>query len=109
MERTSAEILGISELQWTGFRHFQSDDYKVVFSGNKTCKRNGVAVICNNKTAWSVVGYNQVNGQLISVRFKGHPVNGITIQIHAPTSAADEENVEEFYGWFQELGEQVPK
>jgi len=106
---TRTEIFGLSELRWTGLGQFQFDDYKLLFSGHETCKRNGVAVICNKKTARSVLGYNLVNDRLISVRLKGHPVNTTIIQIYAPTSPADEENVEEFYGKLEELVEQVPK
>ena len=69
-------------------------------------QRNGVVVICNQKMAGSVLGYNPVNERLISVRLKGHPVNTNIIQIYTPTSATDEENVQEFYGKLQELVEQ---
>ena len=59
MESTRTEILGINELRWTGLGQFQSDDYKVFLYGHEACKRNGVAVICNNEMAGSVLESNQ--------------------------------------------------
>ena len=63
-------------------------------------------MICNNN---SVLGYNLVNGRLMSVWLKGHPVNITSIPIDALTSAVEEDNVEEFYGKLQDLVKQIPK
>ena len=95
------------ELVWG---NFNPTIPKCSFLVTKPIEQNGVEVICNNKMAESLLGYNPVNDRLISMRLKGqHLVNTTVIQIDVPTSAADEENVDESYGKTQELVVQVPK
>ena len=103
MERTNIEVLGISELKWTGVGYFQSDDYKVYYSGNDTKRRNGVAVILQKDLAKTVMGYNPVNDRIITVRLQGHPTNVTIIQVYAPTTDAEEEDIDEFYEQLQEV------
>lgn len=43
MEQLNIAVLGISELKWTGMKHFQSDNYKLFYSGHDKLRRNGVA------------------------------------------------------------------
>ena len=45
MDRLNIDIVGISELKWTGIGHFQSDEYRVFYVGNGSIRRNGVAII----------------------------------------------------------------
>lgn len=61
MARMEINILGISELKWTGSGHFESGDYKVFYCGNDTTRRNGVPLILEKKTASAVTGYNLKN------------------------------------------------
>ncbi|XP_071821535.1 craniofacial development protein 2-like [Apostichopus japonicus] len=109
MDRTAVEILGISELKWTDMGHFQSNGCKVFFSGHERIKRNGVALICNKTTAASVLGYNPVNDRMISIRLDGQPVKTTIIQVYAPTSAASDEDTQNFYGRLQDLVDSVPR
>ena len=45
MARVNIDILGISELKWTGMREFNSDDHYIYYCGQETLRKNGVAII----------------------------------------------------------------
>ena len=49
MARVNINILGISELKWTGTGEFTSDDHYIYYCGQESLKRNGVAIIVNKK------------------------------------------------------------
>ena len=49
MARVNVNILGISELKWTGMGEFNSDDHCIYFSGQESLRRNGVALIVNKR------------------------------------------------------------
>ena len=49
MARVNANILGISELKWTGMGEFISDDHYIYYCGQKSIRRNGVAIMVNKK------------------------------------------------------------
>ena len=49
MARVDIDILGISELKWTGMGKFNSDDHYIYYCGNKSLRRNGVALIVNKR------------------------------------------------------------
>ena len=90
MARVNVNILGISELKWTGMCEFNSDDHYIYYCGQESLRRNGVAIIVN-KSVWSaVLGYNLKNDRMISVHFQGKPANTTVIQVYAPTSHAEE-------------------
>ena len=92
MAKMNINILGISELKWTGMGEFNSDDH--YYCGQESLRRNGVAIIVN-KRVWNVVfGCNLKNDRMISVCFQGKPLNITVIQVYAPTSNAEEAEVE---------------
>ena len=97
MARVNVDILGISELKWTGMGAFNSDDHYIYCCGQESLRRNGVAIMVN-KRVWNVVlGCNLKNNRMISVRLQGKPFNITVIQVYAPTSKAEEAEVERFY------------
>ena len=49
MARVNTDILGISELKWTGMGDFNSDDYYIYYCGQEALRRNGVALIVNER------------------------------------------------------------
>jgi len=67
MSRLNIDILGVSELKWTGMGHFTSDDHQIYYCGQEDHRRNGVAFIINNKVAKAVLGYNPKNNIMISI------------------------------------------
>ena len=75
MARVNIDILGISELKWTGMDEFNSDDHYIYYCRQESLRRNGVAIIVNKRVLISVLGYNFKNNRMISVHFQGKPFN----------------------------------
>ena len=63
----------------------------------------------NKRVQNAVLGYNLKNNRMISVRFQGKPFNITVIQVYAPTSNAEEAEVERFYEDVQDLLELTPQ
>ena len=103
MARANVDILGISELKWTGMGEFNSDDHYIYSCGQESLRRNGVAIMVNKRVRNAVLGCNLRNNRMISVHFQGKPFNIMVIQVYAPASNAEEAEVEWFYGDLQEL------
>ena len=108
MARVNVDILGISELKLTGMGKFNSDDHYIYYCGQESLRRNGVALIVH-KSPKSVLGCNLKNNRMISVRFQGKPFNITVIQVYAPTTNAEEAEVEWFYEGIQDLLELTQK
>ena len=75
MVRVNVDILGISELKWTGMGEFNSDDHYIYYCGQESLRRNGVAIIVNKRVQNVVLGCNLNNNRIISVRFQDKPFN----------------------------------
>ena len=69
MARGNIDILGISELKWTGKGEFNSDDHYIYYCGQESLRRNGVAIMVNKTVQNTVLGCNLKNNRMISVRF----------------------------------------
>ena len=82
---------------------FNSDDQDIYYCGQESLKRNAVAIIANKRVQNTVLGYNLKNDRMISVHFQGKPSNMRVIQVYAPTSNAEEAEVERFYEDLQDL------
>ena len=109
MARVNVDILGISELKWTGMGEFNSDDHYIYYCGQKSLRRNGVAIIVNKRVQNEVLGCNLKNNRMISVRLQGKPFSIKVIQVYAPTSNAEEAEVERFYEDLLDLLKLTPK
>ena len=97
MARVNIDILGISELRWTGMGEFNSDDHYVYYCGQESFRRNGVAIIVNKRVHF---GCDLKNNRMISVHFQGKSLNITGIQVYALTSDSDEAEVEWSYKTF---------
>ena len=109
MARVNVDILRISELKWTGMGEINSDDNYIYYCGQESLRRNGVAIMVNKRVRNAVLGCNLKNDRMISVRLQGKPFNVIVIQVYAPTSNAEETEVERFYEDLQDLLELTPQ
>ena len=103
------DILGISELKWTGMGEFNSDDHYIYYCRQESLRRNGVAIMVNRKVRNAVLGCNLKNDRMISVHFQGKAFNITVIQVYAPISNAEKAEVEWFYEDLQDLVELTPK
>ena len=103
MARVNINILGISELKWTGMGEFNSDNHYIYYCGQESLRRNGVAIIVNKRGQNAVLGCNLKNNRMICVCFQDKPFNITVIQAYALTSNAEEAEVEWFYEDLQDL------
>ena len=90
----NVNILGISELKWTGMGEFKSDDHYIYYRGQESLRRNGIAIIVNKRVQNAVLGCNLKSNKMISVHFQGKSFNITVIKVYAPTSNAEEAEVE---------------
>ena len=109
MARVNVDILGISELKWTGMGEFNSDDHDIYNCGQESLRRNGIALKVNKRFWNAVLGCNLKNDRMISVGFQGKLFSITVIQVVAPTSNAEEAEVEWFYEDLQDLLELTHK
>ena len=109
MARISINILGIGELKWTRMSEFNSHDHYIYYCGQESLRRNGVALIVNKRVPNAVFGCNLKNDRMISVHLQGKPFTITVTQVYAPTSNAEEVEVERIYEDLQDLLELTPK
>ena len=107
--RVNINILGISKLRWTGMGEFNSDDHYICYCGKESLRRNGLAIIVNKRVQNAVLGCSLKNDRMISVHVQGKPFNIRVIQVYAPTSNAEEAEVERFHEDLQDLLEPPKK
>ena len=82
MARVNVNILGISEIKWTGMGEFNSDDHYIYYCGQESLRRNGVAITVNKRILNAVLGCNLKNDRMISINFQGKPFNITVIQVY---------------------------
>ena len=109
MARMNIDMLGISKLKWTGMGESNSDDHYIYHCGQESLRRNGVVIIVNKRVRNAVLGCNLKNDRMISVHFQGKPFSIMVIQVYAPTSNAEEAEVDHLYEDVQDLLELIPK
>ena len=106
--KSEHNIIVISELKWTVIGDFNSDDHHTYYCIQESLRRNEVALIVKKRVRNSVLGSNLNNERMISVCFQGKPLNITVIQDYAPTTNAEEAEVEWFYEDLKDL-ELTPK
>ena len=79
-------MLGVSKLKWIGMGEFNSDDHYFYYCGQESLRRNGVAIIVNERVQNAVLGCNLKNNRMISVHFQGKTFNITVIQVYTLTS-----------------------
>ena len=93
MARVNIHILGISEQKWVGMGRFNSDDHCIYYCEQESLRRNGIAFRVN-KSLKSIRWCNLKNDRMISVHFQGKSFNIILIQVYAPTTNAEEAEID---------------
>ena len=109
MSNVNADILGISELKWTGMCEFNSNDHYIYYCGQESLRRNGIAIMVNQRVQNAVLGCNLKNNRMISVRFQGKPFNITVTQAYATASNTEEPEIVRFYEDLQDLLKLTPK
>ena len=93
MARVNIDILGISELKWTGMGEFNSEDHYIYYCGQESIRRNGVNIMVNKRVLKAGLGYNLKKNRMISIHFQGKPFSVTVIQVYASTSNTEEAEV----------------
>ena len=88
---------------------FNSDDHSIYYCGPESLRRYVAAIIVNKRVQTAVLGCNLKSDRMTSVRFQGKPFNITVILVYAPTSNAEEAEVEQFYEDPQDLLGLTPK
>ena len=83
--------------------------YYIYYCGQESLRKNGVAIMVNKRFWNAVLGCNLKNERMISVHLQGKPFNITVIQVYAPTSNAEEAEVEWLYEDLQDLLELAPQ
>ena len=104
MARVNVNILGISEIKWTGMGELNSDDHYIYYCKQESLRKkwsshNGQQKSPKCSTCWM----QSQNDRMIAVNFQGKPFNITVIQVYAPTSNTEEAEVERFYEDLQDL------
>ena len=86
MARVNIDILGLSELKWTGMGEFNSDDHQINYCGQESLSRNGVAIIVHKRVQNAVLECSIKKDRMISVPLQGKPFNITIIQVYALTN-----------------------
>jgi len=96
MTRLKVNILGICETRWTGSGEFNSDNFRVLYSGGVKHEQ-GVAMILDRENAKSLLGWWALSDRVMLIKLKGKQIDLSIIQVYAPTTASSEEEIDEFY------------
>ena len=88
---------------------FNSDDHYIYSCGQESLRRKGVAIIVNKRVPNAGPAWNLKKDRMISIHFQNKPFNITVIQVYAPTSNAEEAEVEWFYEDLQDLLELTPQ
>lgn len=99
MKKQKLDILGISEMRWSGTGDFWSEDYRIIYSGPEEGRTgiNGVGIVLEKALGLRVTGYVQHSDRIIMVKVKTEPNDTIIIQLYMPTSGAPDEEIEKIY------------
>ena len=109
ISRVNIDILGIRELRWRRMGEFNSDDHYIYYWGQESLRRHTVAITVK-KGIWNVVlECSLKSDRMISVCYQGKPFDITVIQVYAPTTKAEEGEVEQFCEDLQDLLELTPK
>ena len=109
MARVIINILVISELKWNGTGERNSNVHSIHYGRQESLRRNGVAIMVNERVQNAVAGCNLKNYKMIPVHFQGKPLNITVMQVYAPRSKDEEVEVERFYEDRQDLLELTPR
>ena len=102
MERLKLNVMGLCEVRWKGEGDFMSNGVRVIYSGGER-HENGVAVMLDKETATRVVHIDRCSDRMMVVKIQAVPVDMIVVQVYMPTSAHDEEEIDDMYGSIEEV------
>ena len=95
-ERMKLDVVGVSEVRWTGSGQITSGSWTLYYSGGETHDA-GVGVLLRKEVAEAVVGCWQVSERVILVKIDAKPIPLNIIQVYAPTGDHSDDEDDDFY------------
>ena len=108
MDNYSLEILGISEMRWTGKGKMSKGNKTILYSGYDNLHTHGVGIILSKDAGKALIGWTPVNHRIITARLCSRHGKTTIIQAYAPTENSDDDEKDEFYGTLQDLIDSIP-
>ena len=103
-------IVGLCELRWKNFgEQLTEEGHVLYYSGELDKRTKGVGFLVNKTIKNTVIGCRPVSSRLISIRLRAAPFNITLIQVYAPTTDYEDDEVEEFYTQLQNIINSVDK
>ena len=94
----------MTETRWKNSGEEVTDEgHKIIYSGQKKHHQQGVAFIVKKELTSAILNYEAVSSRMMSLRLASHPVNITIIQVYAPTSDYEDEEVDIFYEELEEM------
>ena len=110
LKRYKWDIIGLAEMRWTGFGETNSEDgHKIYYSGEEKQHKYGVGFIVRKETTGYIMSCTPVSSRIISMRVSAKPKNITIIQVYAPSSDHEDQEVEEFYEKIENTIQKAPK
>ncbi|VDP55298.1 unnamed protein product [Heligmosomoides polygyrus] len=103
------DILGVSEVRWTGSGRLISDGKTVLFSGPERRHERGVGIVLSKRAANSLVSWEPVSDRIITARFRTRHTRVAIIQVYALTEDATVEEKDDFYERLQDTIDEIPR
>ena len=107
MKRFRYDIVGISEVRWTGKDETSNRDF--IWSGEDKTHVRGVGMLLSERARKALVGYNPVNSRVITARFDAAPYEITVIHAYAPSMSSSDEDIEAFYSILEDALAKVHK
>ena len=103
------DIIGLAEMRWTGIGETTTDDgHKIWYSGQDK-HEYGVGFIVRKEVTKCIISCTPVSCRIISIRVSAKPKNITIIQVYAPTSDHEDNEVEEFYEELEDTIKKTPR
>uniref|UniRef100_H3A4I6 Reverse transcriptase domain-containing protein n=1 Tax=Latimeria chalumnae TaxID=7897 RepID=H3A4I6_LATCH len=110
LTRYQWDIVGIAEARLAGMGETTTDEgHQLFYSGEHQKHEYGVALLVNRNIKDAVLGWNPVSSRMITLRLAAQPFNLTIIQVYAPMSTHDDEEIEDFYHQLEDQMSKIPK
>jgi len=107
MQKYKLDILGLSEVRWTGQERITSGQTTVLYSGREE-HHHRVGILLNKNAAKTMIGWKQVSKRIITARFATRHAKGTVVQVYAPTESASDCEKDRFYKQLQDELNSIP-
>ncbi|XP_051914908.1 craniofacial development protein 2-like [Hippocampus zosterae] len=102
------DILGVSEMRWTGQGRLMVNGATFLYSGKQDHHSHGVGIILSSSAAKALIGWKPVNERIITARLYTRYAKVTIVQVYAPTEAASADDKNTFYNQLQTVLEEIP-